>query len=51
MKNKKLLVMMVVSTLISTSVWAQATAKISGTVRDQSGAVLPPVPDNVQKLR
>src|SRR5438309_1417469 len=27
----------------STEIWAQATAQISGTVRDQSGAVLPGV--------
>ena len=27
----------------STNVWAQATAEISGTARDQSGAVLPGV--------
>src|SRR5436309_9832479 len=29
--------------LVSASVWAQATAQIGGTVRDQSGAVLPGV--------
>src|SRR5678816_20200 len=33
----------VVSALTCTLVWAQATAQISGTVRDQSGAVLPGV--------
>lgn len=27
--------------LMSASAWAQATAQLSGTVRDQSGAVLP----------
>ena len=32
--------------LSTTSVWAQATASISGTVRDQSGAVLPGVTDH-----
>src|SRR5262245_37877267 len=32
-----------VLTLSSVNVWAQATAQISGTVRDQSGAVLPGV--------
>ena len=32
-----------ISTLMCGSVWAQATAQISGTVRDQSGAVLPGV--------
>src|SRR5436190_11846464 len=31
------------STMTCASVWAQATAQISGTVRDQSGAVLPGV--------
>src|SRR5215470_11500352 len=34
---------LLVSVLTCTSVWAQATAQISGTVRDQSGAVLPGV--------
>ena len=29
--------------LLSVNLWAQATAQISGTVRDQSGAVLPGV--------
>jgi len=29
--------------MMCASVWAQATAQISGTVRDQSGAVLPGV--------
>jgi len=38
-----LLVVLLVSTMTCTSVWAQATAQISGTVRDQSGAVLPGV--------
>jgi hypothetical protein len=32
-----------VSAMISANLWAQATAQISGTVRDQSGAVLPGV--------
>src|SRR5438876_7201780 len=31
------------SAVICTDLWAQATAQISGTVRDQSGAVLPGV--------
>src|SRR5467141_145908 len=31
------------STMACASVWAQATAQVSGTVRDQSGAVLPGV--------
>src|SRR5262245_14869615 len=31
------------SAVLSTNIWAQATAQISGTVRDQSGAVLPGV--------
>ena len=30
-----------VSVMTSGSVWAQATAQISGSVQDQSGAVLP----------
>src|ERR1043166_6747101 len=30
-------------TLLSTNVWAQATAQITGTIRDASGAVLPGV--------
>src|SRR5258706_15140674 len=34
---------LLLSFLVCTSVWAQATAQISGTVRDQSGAVLPGV--------
>src|SRR2546425_7973776 len=38
-----LLVVSLVSTMTCTGVWAQATAQISGTVRDQSGAVLPGV--------
>src|SRR4051812_25137403 len=38
-----LLLGLVVSALMCASVWAQATAQISGTVKDQSGAVLPGV--------
>jgi Carboxypeptidase regulatory-like domain/TonB dependent receptor len=34
---------LLVSALLSEMVWAQATAQINGTVRDQSGAVLPGV--------
>jgi hypothetical protein len=34
---------LVISALTCTSIWAQATAQISGTVKDQSGAVLPGV--------
>src|SRR6059036_3775126 len=34
---------LLVAALSGTSVWAQATAQISGTVKDQSGAVLPGV--------
>src|SRR5205823_672125 len=37
------LISLFVLALTCTSVWAQATAQISGTVRDQSGAVLPGV--------
>src|SRR2546426_9530185 len=36
-------VIVLVSALTCTGVWAQATAQISGTVRDQTGAVLPGV--------
>src|SRR5262245_44540492 len=32
---------LVLAALASTQAWAQSTAQISGTVRDQSGAVLP----------
>src|SRR5438105_10658127 len=35
--------MLIVSILSSVTGWAQATAQLSGTVRDQSGAVLPGV--------
>jgi hypothetical protein len=38
-----LFVVLVGINTMSASVWAQATAQISGTVRDQSGAVLPGV--------
>src|SRR5437773_9103105 len=38
-----LLMTTAVSALMCGSVWAQATAQISGTVKDQSGAVLPGV--------
>src|SRR6185436_15671881 len=34
---------MLVCVAMSADVWAQATAQISGTVKDQSGAVLPGV--------
>src|SRR5436189_2564204 len=34
---------LVITALSCTAVWAQATAQISGTVKDQSGAVLPGV--------
>src|SRR6266850_4727647 len=37
------LFLVVVLVIASGSVWAQATAQIGGTVRDQSGAVLPGV--------
>ena len=37
------LVGLIGSAMICGNVWAQATAQISGTVRDQSGAVLPGV--------
>src|SRR4029453_7366613 len=42
--EKNLRVAMVISLFASTgNLWAQATAQISGTTRDQSGAVLPGV--------
>jgi hypothetical protein len=34
---------LMVSVLLTEIVWAQATAQINGTARDQSGAVLPGV--------
>src|SRR5262245_10259033 len=37
------LVVLSLSTLLTASLFAQATAQISGTVKDQSGAVLPGV--------
>jgi len=37
----RLLAVLAVSLLTCTGVWAQATAEISGTVKDQTGAVLP----------
>src|SRR3989440_4974137 len=44
---KRILIALMVSASISaltcTTAWAQATAQISGTVKDQSGAVLPGV--------
>ena len=36
-------VALLISTLMSTTVWAQATAQINGAVKDQTGAVLPGV--------
>jgi hypothetical protein len=38
-----LLTALVVSAMVCDTAWAQATAQISGTVKDQSGAVLPGV--------
>src|SRR5262245_23705556 len=38
-----MVLMLMVSAVSCASVWAQATAQISGTVKDQSGAVLPGV--------
>ena len=40
---KRILLVSLVLLLTSTHIWAQATAQIAGTVRDQSGAVLPGV--------
>ena len=38
-----LIVVLLISVVSCVDVWAQATAQISGTVKDQSGAVLPGV--------
>src|SRR5438067_2944328 len=45
MKNKALMftIVLLIYPLLCANAWAQATAQISGTVRDQSGAVLPGV--------
>src|SRR6266571_2072282 len=40
---KRVLVFLVAAMAVCGYVWAQATAQIAGTVRDQSGAVLPGV--------
>src|SRR4026207_213386 len=40
---KRLLLLLALLVIADRSVWAQATAQIAGTVRDQSGAVLPGV--------
>lgn len=40
---KRILFMFLASFVICASAWAQSTAQISGTVKDQSGAVLPGV--------
>src|SRR5437763_10612528 len=37
----KILTALLLSILVSAAVWAQNTAQISGTVKDQTGAVLP----------
>ena len=39
----KVFVAVILVCITSTGLWAQATAQISGTVRDQTGAVLPGV--------
>src|SRR3954462_3867824 len=39
----KLMFVVVIATLTCSAVWAQNTAQISGTVKDQTGAVLPGV--------
>jgi hypothetical protein len=41
--TKRLLIAIVVSHFGCTAAWGQATAQISGTVKDQTGAVLPGV--------
>src|SRR5689334_7644051 len=45
MKRKMAVLVLLITSLtgISTSVWAQATAQITGTIHDPSGAVLPGV--------
>src|SRR5438874_8709401 len=40
---KRILVTVVLFALACTTVWAQSTAQVSGTVKDQTGAVLPGV--------
>ena len=40
---KRLSLVLLTLTLSSTAIWAQGTAQISGTVKDQTGAVLPGV--------
>jgi uncharacterized protein YfaS (alpha-2-macroglobulin family) len=40
---KRLLLALTVFVMTSGNLWAQATAQIAGTVKDQSGAVLPGV--------
>src|SRR6202521_4376184 len=42
-KAVSLLIVLLVSVFACTTIWAQATAQISGAVKDQSGAVLPGV--------
>src|SRR5262245_1044272 len=39
----RLLLTLVISACAASTIWAQATAQISGTVKDSSGAVLPGV--------
>ena len=44
--NKRIIIglmAVLLACLLTTTVWGQATAQISGTVKDQSGAVLPGV--------
>ena len=40
---KRILLIIAIGLIASVNAWPQATAQISGTVRDQSGAVLPGV--------
>ena len=42
-QGKRVIVGLLLSVLICAPVWAQSTAQISGTVKDQTGAVLPGV--------
>ena len=41
--GKSVCIALLISVFATSNVWAQATAQISGTARDQSGAVLPGV--------
>src|SRR5262245_39933449 len=42
-RMRRVLAVLLLGALITTTVWAQSTAQVSGAVRDQAGAVLPGV--------